>query len=61
MTLHEVGNSKIGIVTSCEDCEKVTYYAEETLFEKLIVDTQIPKTYRSMFKRYLEWKAEQTR
>lgn len=32
---------------------------EEKLLQKLIKDTNIPKTYRSMFKEYLKWKRKE--
>lgn len=46
---------RIGVNLFCPECDsRITTDAVKSL----IADTGIPKTYRKMFEKYLEWKGE---
>jgi hypothetical protein len=43
---------RVGINNLCLDCDKKITMA---IIYRIIDDTSVPKTYRKMFERYLEW------
>jgi len=53
--LEKVKALRVGTNLFCPDCNRRITAA---VIYRIIEDTSIPKTYRMMFKRYLEWRKE---
>ena len=54
--LSEVEKFRVGVKLLCSNCEKNLL---DAVVNKIIDDTSVPKTYRKVFERYLEWRKEE--
>lgn len=51
----EVENFLVGVNLICSGCDKRITMA---IIDRIIDDTSVPKTYRSIFENYLKWMKE---